>query len=309
MKPMLAATLDNMANAQFPVNVSPKLDGIRVLVHPELGPVTRSLKPVPNPYMRKFLEPFTYLDGELIIGGLDTPELFNSTQSIVMSKSAHPGPFTFVVFDSFQTPTNTYERRMNQAHNIILTGVKDSRYHTITGTVNMIPNRTVTNMLDLLDYEGDALDKGYEGIMLRDVSRPYKYGRSTIKEFGLVKMKQYSDAEAEIIDVEFLQHNANTATTNALGRTERSSHKAGKVEDDTRVGALVVRGINGAYAGAEFKIGTGFTDEQRKDLSFDAYMGGLKGKIVRYTYQAEGSKDAPRFPRFSGFRDPADMSN
>jgi DNA ligase-1 len=37
----------------------------------------------------------------------------------------------------------------------------------------------------------------------------------------------------------------------------------------------------------------------------DAYI----GKIIKYKYQAIGSKDAPRIPIFLGFRDERDMTN
>ena len=50
-RPMLAASavreqelIDHMPTQ---VLASPKLDGIRVLLHPELGPVTRRFKPLP----------------------------------------------------------------------------------------------------------------------------------------------------------------------------------------------------------------------------------------------------------------------
>jgi hypothetical protein len=64
--------------------------------------------------------------------------------------------------------------------------------------------------------------------MLRDPNGPYKFGRSTRKEGYLLKLKRFCDSEAEVIGVVELMHNGNEAKTNALGRTERSTRKAGK---------------------------------------------------------------------------------
>ncbi|KKL60017.1 hypothetical protein LCGC14_2209470, partial [marine sediment metagenome] len=56
-RPMLAATVayDDLEKVEWPVLCSPKIDGIRCLIHPELGPVTRSFKPLPNEHVRERL--------------------------------------------------------------------------------------------------------------------------------------------------------------------------------------------------------------------------------------------------------------
>jgi DNA ligase-1 len=53
----------------WPVLASPKLHGIRCLIHPELGPVSRTWKPIANIHIRTMLAQHwdrTYLDGELV---------------------------------------------------------------------------------------------------------------------------------------------------------------------------------------------------------------------------------------------------
>lgn len=49
---------------------------------------------------------------------------------------------------------------------------------------------------------------------------------------------------------------------NALGHTERSSHIYNKVADNL-LGALNVKDI---HTGVEFSIGSGFTEEQRRNM-------------------------------------------
>ena len=43
------------------------------------------------------------------------------------------------------------------------------------------------------------LNAGYEGLMLRDPNGIYKFGRSSVKENILLKVKEFMDDEAEII--------------------------------------------------------------------------------------------------------------
>ena len=66
------------------------------------------------------------------------------------------------------------------------------------------------------------------------------------------------------------------------------------------MGALRVVGINGRYKDVEFGIGSGFNDEDRKDVW-------KPGDIVKYKYFPLGSKDAPRFPVYLGRRSKLDM--
>ena len=295
-KPMLAGKQTNPKNVDFPVIMSPKLDGIRIVVHPELGPVTRSLKPVPNVHIRGLLDrpEFHNLDGEIVVGAVSENDTFTATTSGVMSGHGRPY-FTFVVFDSFENPSLPYVTRMAQAKAQIAASGSDY--------VVFVESPVAENMGDMLNYEVDCLDAGYEGIMYRRPEGHYKFGRSTEREGILIKVKQFSDSEARVVGVEYLKHNLNAATTNALGRTERSSHAAGKMEDSSQVGALVVEGI-GEFEGVQFSIGTGFSEAQRRELARD---GGLVGRVVNYRYQAEGAKDAPRFPVFHGFRSEEDM--
>ncbi len=71
---------------------------------------------------------------------------------------------------------------------------------------------------------------------------------------------------------------------------------------------LVGRGDLGAlileYDGGEFNCGTGFTDEDRKEIweNFGNYLGCM-AKIKSFLI---GVKDAPRFPVFLGWRDKGD---
>jgi DNA ligase-1 len=122
-----------------------------------------------------------------------------------------------------------------------------------------------------------------------------------LKEGWLLKLKRFADSEAVVLAVNQLMHNTNEATTDKLGHTERSSHKAGKVPA-LAVGSLLVRDIK---TGVDFELGTGFTEDQRYALW--KKRGELVSRVVKYKYQPVGVKDKPRFPVFLGFRDKRDL--
>ncbi len=289
MKPMLSATCDDIKLLTYPLMASPKLDGIRAIVDPELGVVSRNLKPIRNDFVReRFSVPFLEgLDGELILGAHDTT-VFRRTTSAVSAFEGCPD-VTFWVFDVQGVRAGFQERYEYLMSNV----------HGRFKNVKVVPHQFIKNHVELAVYEESCLAAGYEGIMVRSLDGAYKEGRATVREGSLLKVKRFADAEAEIIGFEERMHNGNEATKDALGRTERSSHQANMVGRGD-LGALVVRGINGPYAGVEFNIGTGFDDWDRSEIweTRDA----IKGQVVKYKYFPMGSKDAPRFPVYLGMR-------
>lgn len=286
MKPMLAATAESVEGLTYPLLASPKLDGIRATVlNGQL--VSRNLKPIRNAHVyTKFSHSsMDGLDGELIDGDHDST-VFRRTTSAVSRAMGEPTDVKFWVFDVFM-PNATFEERQIY--------LQDRQW---PAGVKLVPHVWIHHPHELALYEEKCLHDGYEGVMLRSPKGPYKQGRSTLNEGYLLKLKRFDDAEAEIIGVEERMHNANPATTNALGHTERSSHQENMVGRGD-LGALVVRGINGPYKGITFTIGTGFDDSERASL----WKMELSGRVVKYKYFPMGSKDRPRFPVFLGFRE------
>jgi DNA ligase-1 len=159
----------------------------------------------------------------------------------------------------------------------------------------------VSNSEEVQIIEQNAIDSGYEGVMLRSPNSPYKCGRSTLKEEYLLKVKRFFDAEAEVVGFIEQMHNANEAEKDAFGRTKRSSKKAGMVPANT-LGELRLKDLQ---TGLEFGCGTGLSQELRKQIwtNQDDY----RGKIVTFKYQPSGQKSLPRFPVFKGFRHENDL--
>lgn len=292
MKPMLAAATDG-TDLRYPVMVSPKLDGVRCLIKDGVA-VSRSLKPIPNKHVQLLFgrKEYNGLDGELIV--VDTKaneaagDVFQRTTSGVMSIEGHP-KVLFFVFDDFSDPALKFKLRLVNAA-ARCAGSKHLQF---------VKHFIVRTKAGLDDHEEKFLRKGFEGLMARDPDGEYKFGRSTLKQGWLLKLKRFEDSEAKVIGWEPLKHNHNIAQLNALGHQERSTKQAGKQVDASLMGALVVQDTK---TKVEFGIGTGFTEAQRR-----SYRDNVVGLTVKYKYQPTGVKEKPRFPVFLGFRDSRDL--
>lgn len=300
VKPMLASPPDPKHPIRFPVLASPKIDGIRCMIVDGVA-LSRSLKPIRNAYVQSVIavdHHLNGLDGELVVGDPNDPNCMQNTTKGVMSSKGEPD-FVFHVFDRWDMPNATYEERAASARSICNI--------TADPAVRFLVGFPMHTQADLDQYEALCLGDGYEGVMIRDPNSFYKFGRATAKSQELLKIKRFEDAEAVVIGAEELMHNENEAKTNALGRTERSTAKAGLVGANT-LGKLIVRRDDGI----EFGIGTGFTAAQRDELwdkFHERVRGNVVGKLVTYKHFANGGvKDAPRFPVFKAFRDQEDLS-
>lgn len=293
-RPLLSAAIVDATSQtlRFPLIASPKIDGIRIVCHPELGPVTRSLKPVRNKYVRSLLSNplFSGLDGEVVVGPMAAKDVFQRTTTGIMTQDGTP-EFLYYVFDDITHPEVPYNLRLYDVE------MRCQQLPTSEASyvydLDWIP---LTNANQILDAEVQWLSKGFEGVMLRDPEAPYKYGRSTVKEQTLIKLKRFADDEATIVGFEPLLHNANPQTRDLLGLAERSDHKSGKVAQETLGNLLVSHNTFG-----DFAIGSGFDASLRQHIwtNKEDYL----GKQVCFKYQVVGVKDKPRFPIWKGLRE------
>lgn len=288
-KPMLAcASPKDHSKIKFPTWASPKLDGIRCVIRDGKA-LSRSLKPISNIHTRTTLEDLNLpnLDGELMIKGSTN---FSDVSSAIMSRSGWPA-FEYHVFDIQMRDPQPYRRRYRELKYIV------TQYgHPLI----LVEHWIVPNAKEMLADESYILSEGYEGLMLRDPDSPYKFGRSTVREGYLMKLKRFHDDEAEVIGASELMHNENVQMVNAVGYAERSMSKENLVPAGI-LGKLQVR-----WKGVEFGIGSGFDAATRRSLWDDHNASLLAGRIVKFKYFEVGSKGAPRFPIFLGFCDPLD---
>lgn len=298
MTPMLAATVKDLEQLEFPLLASPKLDGIRcLLLHGKV--YSRNMKLLPNMAVQDVAATMALhgLDGEIVVGDPRAKDCFNVTTSGIMSRTGDPGggKWAFHIFDYI--PDDAYAETWFARR---LRDVK-SQCANFPKVLKPVAHKMVESLDELLRYESQMLTAGFEGVMLRDTHGPYKFGRSTLREGYLMKLKRFVDSEARIYGFKEQEENTNVQTRDELGRAKRSSAKSGKRPKGV-LGALEVRDVK---TGISFDVGTGFSDTLRSEI-WDARDTWI-GKIIKYRYQPVGVKDKPRFPTYIGLRDPIDL--
>lgn len=288
-KPMLAGTYD-ATKAKFPYMATPKIDGIRFLMINGVA-VSRTFKPIRNQHVQQLLQQ-TLPDG--VDGELTCGDTFQSSSSAIMSTDGKPD-FKCWVFDYIDPNADTIQPYIDRINHSVLTEI-DAAHDFIS----VLRPEIVLAEEELKAIEQAYLDAGFEGVMLRDPKGTYKFGRSTVKENILLKVKRFLDDEAELIDILEKQHNQNEAQQDAFGRTKRSVCQDGMVGAGT-AGTLVVRSKDGL----EFGIGTGLDEALRAAIW--ANPAAYRGMLVKYKYFPVGVKEKPRHPVFLGFRDADDL--
>ena len=233
-RPMLACSesAHNYFDAlTFPLLASTKIDGIRATVR---GGVVyaRSNKPFPNPHLQAKFKDFEYYDGELVLGDPTSQSCCRDTGGVTNSKDKPVDGIHFHVFDHVGSLRSPYKFRHEQ---LDCKGADDPAVHILDQVL-------IENLKDLLEFEEEVLEQGYEGLILRSPNAPYKCGRSTAKEQYLLKLKRFVDAEFEVIGFEERMKNNNAKVINELGRSKRSSHQ----ENKSGRGDLGARGAAGS---------------------------------------------------------------
>jgi len=294
IRPLLAATLDPLNDPKvlnkirFPVFCSPKLDGIRAISMGGGQLLSRSGKLIPSKQARALFGGFNKLDGELIYDNPTIPNVYNVTQSFVMS-IAKPALgddglplLRYYVFDR------------------ITDDPYDVRYKSLpTGDKWLIPltQTYIANMDAMLIYEDKCLAAGYEGIMIRSINGPYKHGRANLNDQILMKLKRFSEFEAPIIGFEEQLTNLNKPILDDLGYTERSTSKENLVPADT-LGSIIVD-----YQGTPLSVSCGCMDHaMRKHVWRNQKL--FLGKVIVVRHLDKNLIGyLPRFGRFAGFRE------
>jgi len=281
IKPLLA-TKAEFDKIQYPVLATPKLDGIRCLMVDGVA-MSRSMKPIPNQYVQEQLKGLHGLDGELMVNGD-----FNQVQSGIMKKTGEPD-FTFHVFDNWSLDYG-YPLRL-----------EDTEWYCDNQRVKILPPTTINNEQDLLVYLESCLELGYEGVMIRQPNSKYKFGRSTVKEGILLKIKKFFDDEAELLEIIEAQHNLNEQDYDELGYSKRSSCKENLVPAGT-AGSLVVKWNDKTF---RVGFGPGFTDLVKQELWDNRDE--LIGELVKFSYQELSKDGIPRFGKMLEIRHADDL--
>lgn len=301
-EPLKAAPIDNLDLLRYPLYASIKIDGIRAILH-QGKLYSRSGKLLPNLFLQDWAASLhvcmnwniCHLDGELTIGKINDDKCFNRTQSGIMTIKERPD-FYFNVFDCIMPHTQEkYNARLAMMHEMLV------NYRQVLGPgqdtrINPIHQVKINNREELERVIKQAEYMNYEGLILRDPDGLYKYGRSTFNEHKLLKYKFMEDDEGEIVACHEYFINDNPQEDDEFGYAKRSSHQENMIHGEM-LGSFEVRCPKFEKT---FKVGSGFTHEQRKALWINPHEN--IGKTISFRYTKHGVKDVPRQPIFKGFR-------
>jgi len=282
---------------QWPMFASAKIDGNRIAVR-EKTAITRSAKRAPNLYLHKMLgySAFHGIDGELTVGTPNAEDVYIKTQVTRRIKEEPSGePWVLNVFDLFDMPGQPYADRYDSLQEKFATVFRD------IPDLKLVPQRLITSQYECDIYEEEELDNKYEGLMIRKILSPYRYGRCTAKQGDILKVKRFEFDEARVVGFEELMINTNEAYIAENGYQKRSTAAEGKVPGDT-LGALWCIEIK---TGILFKVGSGFGKSLRDEIW--ANQNKWVDETIRFKHFPKGRKDLPRFPVYAGTRDPDDI--
>ncbi len=265
--PMLAQSYSKHASKiKFPCYVQPKLDGIRCIAVVKNGKCTlwsRTRKPINSmPHIVAALEEALYgqdavLDGELY--NHKFKDSFEEIVSLVRLDKPHPeGKYTNVQYHVYDTAsTGIFADRNSELYQLLATVSPEYVKLVLTGMLNS--DEEVTNSFAI------ARGVGYEGIMLRNGEGKYTENK---RSYDLQKVKEFDDAEFEIVGVE-------------EGRGKLAGH----------VGAFLCRTENGK----EFLAKMSGEIARLKDYFENHAL--WSGKRLTVQYQGlTGKEGVPRFP-------------
>jgi len=265
-----------------------KLDGVRVVTIILNGVVTmysRNGKQFLNfGHIEKELENLLgkdsheggiVLDGEMVSSSFQALMKQVHRKDNVEATDAQYALFDILPLDEFQKGVSTLGCRAR--HKQLLETIPESSDNMFVVEKIECDLDTAEGQKVFSDYNKMAIDKGFEGIMIKDVDALYECKRSHF----MLKAKPFIEVSLEIVDTE-----------------EGTGRNVGKL------GALICEGKDdGKFI--KVNVGSGLSDEQRE--SFWAVKDALIGEIAEVradaiTQNQDSEEYSLRFPRFKTFR-------
>lgn len=291
-RPMKGAAVDDFEVVRFPCIGMPKVDGFRAVLGLSVGgAATSRLSPFPNvSFMNQtsgLIPKRGILDCEATCGIPYGPGVLGRTSSGLTTETGNPDWYLHA-FDTYEPGLRYVDRLENVKILVRLIG---------SHRIKALEYRWLYNLYDFEEYLSECLERGFEGIITRDPTGPYKEGKSTLREQYMLKVKPFDTAEGKIKGWFEEMENTNEAKREVTGKLKRSSSKSGKVPKG-RLGGFILDDIKD---GVEVRVGGGFTQDQR--IRLWPIREQLIGELVRYKKQRVGQKDKPRHPNFLEFVD------
>lgn len=282
----------------FPKMGSYKVDGYRSFID---GGVCRmsSGKEMPNNDTRiEFSSPsLEGLDGEMVVGPWNRSDTFAKTSSALRRREGEPGAILHV-FDDRSTPELAYKQRCAAARERVL-ALRDIGFKRLS----FIEHVELRDMKDMVAFEENALAMGFEGIMLNDPDAAYKFGRSTLIEGIILKVKRFAHEEAQIVGFTEQMENVSESYSDDLGRSKKSYKKEDLIGTGM-VGSFIVKSPKWPR---EFSISASSLSHDERKAAYEHFEDKYMAELARFKWFPKGFVDVPRHGVFDGLRDPADL--
>jgi DNA ligase-1 len=269
--------------------LEPKLDGVRVItiINAEnktvtmysrngkelenFGHITRAIEANIDLFERS-----TVLDGEMVSSSFQALMKQVHRKTDVQSEDARLMLFDILPLSEFQAGESVMGQRRRSNLLRSMKAVFDK-----IGSIDIIPQIEIdlaeyVGELQFKQYNKDAIEAGFEGIMIKDINATYQCKRSA----NWLKMKPFIEVSLEITNVE-----------------------EGTGKNEGRLGAFVCSG-NDDDRDIRVNVGSGFSDDDR--IEFWNNRDNLSRQIVEVradavTQNQDGTYSL-RFPRFLRFR-------
>lgn len=333
--PMLGCELKEKNDIKFPKLVSPKLDGIRCIFHPQMGMISRSLKQIAN---KQLQEKFAHLiklskdeniilDGELYHHNMT----FQEITSLVMTKDflsesrikklyKDDSPLIkyyeyktqgtmagdYYEWTEFDNPIayhcfDCIEHYDNgeRINNVFINRL-DSRNRILENYEHVVcvQNLYSYDLTSLEMYFEQLLEEGYEGLIIREPMSTYKFGRATPKSQDLLKFKPWVTYDAQIIGIVRQQESIALTTKNELGQSVKSHKKEFMIDVD------MASAFEVSFGKKRLKVSLAMTHEEREEVWHNPLK--YVGKMIEFKGMDVGAKNVPRHPVFLRFREDRD---
>jgi DNA ligase-1 len=241
-----------------PVNIheyfiSEKLDGIRGFWNGQ-NLVTRGGNIIYAPTWFTQNWPDEYIDGELWSSRSEFEKISSCVRKHKPDTQKKTSCWQKIRFMMFDLPQymGTFSQRIKKMNNLV--EVTNSNY------LLAIKQEKISSITLLHQRLSKVVNMGGEGLMLHHQEAHYKTGRSN----DLMKLKRHDDAEAIVI-----------------------GYIAGKGKYKNKLGSLKVK----MPSGLTFKIGSGFTDQQRNEPP-------VIGSTITFKYIGKTVRGVPKFASF-----------
>ena len=271
--------------------LEPKLDGVRVITVIDV----RAKTVVQYSRNGKILENFTHitdslqkhidlfdrsyvLDGEIVSNSFQDLMKQVHRKDDVQADDARLMLFDILPLSEFNQGTSTLgqRRRSNLLRSMKPVFVK-------VGNIEVIPQKEVdldsfVGELEFKQFNKDAIDQGFEGIMIKDPDAKYQCKRSV----SWLKQKPFIEVSLTIVDIE-----------------------PGTGKNEGKMGAVICEGEDdGKFI--RVNVGSGWTDEQREEIDQSVIGQVLEVRADAIT-KSQDSEDVyslrfPRALRFRGFK-------